>query len=300
MTISIIESVWLNCDDLTSSYQVTIALANTLLSAEEALPKAGLPKSQVYETMFEALDGLGTTDESVRDYVLIVLDEIDNISSHDRMLYQIPRARANDKVEQVWPAVIGISNDVTFKENLSAKVKSSLCEREIVFTRYDAVQLAAIIRQRVDIAFTEGAVGEDVIQLCAAYAVREGGVARYALDLLKVAADTARDRGDATLTEADLDTAREQVEDTRILTTKTLLTYYLLDLGDIWPVVVRAAAGQTSVWEICIQTDDTPCGELSETGSTASDPAYACFDFVSGPARRLPRVYTQSTPSPRR
>lgn len=212
-----IESVWLNCDDLTSSYQVTIALANTLLSAEKSLPKAGLPKSQVYETMFEALDGLGTTDESVRDYVLIVLDKVDNIGSNDRMLYQIPRARANDKVEQVWPAVIGISNDVTFKENLSAKVKSSLCEREIVFTRYDAVQLAAIIRQRVDVAFTEGAVGEDVIQLCAAYAVREGGDARYALDLLKVAADTARDRGDATLTEADLETAREQVEDTRVL-----------------------------------------------------------------------------------
>lgn len=34
-----------------------------------------------------------------------------------------------------------------------------------------------------------------------------------------------------------------------------------LDPGDIWPVVVRAAVGQTSVWEICSQTDDTPCGD---------------------------------------
>ena len=34
-----------------------------------------------------------------------------------------------------------------------------------------------------------------------------------------------------------------------------------LDPGDIWPIVVRAAVGRTSVWEICSQTDDTPCGD---------------------------------------
>ena len=34
-----------------------------------------------------------------------------------------------------------------------------------------------------------------------------------------------------------------------------------LDPGDIWPVVTRAAVGQTSVWEICTQTDDTPCDD---------------------------------------
>jgi cell division control protein 6 len=212
-----IESVWLNCDELTSSYQVAIAIANTLLPTAEALPKSGLPKSQVYETMFETLDSLSTSDDTVRDYILVVLDEVDNIGASDRILYQFPRARANGKVDQVWLAVIGISNDVTFKEQLSTKVISSLCDREIVFSRYNAVQLAAIIRQRVGVAFTGGAVEENVIQLCAAYAVREGGDARYALDLLKVAADTARDRGDDSITEADLNDARAQVEDTRVL-----------------------------------------------------------------------------------
>ena len=34
-----------------------------------------------------------------------------------------------------------------------------------------------------------------------------------------------------------------------------------LDPGDIWPVVARAAVGQTSVWEICSQTDETPCDD---------------------------------------
>lgn len=34
-----------------------------------------------------------------------------------------------------------------------------------------------------------------------------------------------------------------------------------LDPDDIWPIVARAAVGQTSVWEICSQTDDTPCDD---------------------------------------
>ena len=34
-----------------------------------------------------------------------------------------------------------------------------------------------------------------------------------------------------------------------------------LDPGDIWPVGTRAAVGQTSGWEICSRTDDTPCGD---------------------------------------
>lgn len=34
-----------------------------------------------------------------------------------------------------------------------------------------------------------------------------------------------------------------------------------LDSGDIWPVVTLAAANQTSVWETCDETDDTPCDD---------------------------------------
>lgn len=225
-----VESIWLNCDDLTSSYQVAIEIANTIRPSSQSLPRSGLPRSQVYSTMFEALDQLGSTTgdsdegDGPRQYVLIILDEVDNIGSRDRLLYQVPRAKTNEKIEQVWPAIIGISNDVTFKENLSSKVKSSLCEREIVFSRYDADQLGKIIGRRVEIAFRDGAVGENVIKLCAAYATQEGGDARYALDLLKVAADAARDRGDDTLSEADIEAARQQIKDTRVLDSVRSLT----------------------------------------------------------------------------
>ncbi len=226
-----VESIWLNCDDLTSSYQVAIEIANTILPSSKSLPRSGLPRSQVYSTMFDALDQLGSNDnpdeeDDSRQYVLIILDEVDNIGSRDRLLYQIPRAKTNEKITQVWPAIIGISNDVTFKENLSSKVKSSLCEREIVFSRYDADQLGMIIGRRVEIAFRDGAVGENVIKLCAAYATQEGGDARYALDLLKVAADAARDRGDDTLTETDIEAAREQIKDTRVLDSVHSLTLH--------------------------------------------------------------------------
>jgi cell division control protein 6 len=94
-------TVWLNCDDHTSSYQVAITLANKVLDSSSQLPRSGLPKGQIYDVLFDQLDDVGTDDDGVRDYVIIVLDEVDNIGTSDRILYQIPRARANGRLEHV-------------------------------------------------------------------------------------------------------------------------------------------------------------------------------------------------------
>ena len=49
--------------------------------------------------------------------------------------------------------IIGISNDFKFRESLSSKVQSSLCEKELQFPAYNANELRDILRQRADIAF---------------------------------------------------------------------------------------------------------------------------------------------------
>src|SRR5699024_8517855 len=182
-------TIWQNCDDLNSSYQVAITLANQILPASTQLPRSGLPAGQIYETLFEHMDQLGTATDGIRDYVVIVLDEVDNIGSSDRLLYQIPRARANDRLKNVWPCLIGISNDITFRENLSSKVQSSLCEREITFSAYDADELSGILTHRSQIAFKDGAVDMEVLNLAAAYGAQEGGDARYSIDLLRSAGE---------------------------------------------------------------------------------------------------------------
>lgn len=211
-----VTTIWQNCDDLGTSYQVAITLANQLLPANNQLPRAGLPASQIFEALFEQLDQLGTPGEDVRDYVVIVLDEVDNIGSSDRLLYQIPRARANGRLENVWPCLIGISNDITFKENLSPKVQSSLCEREITFSAYDADELSAILDHRARIAFRENAVTTDVIKLAAAYGAQEGGDARYSIDLLRSAGEIAKADSRETVEKNDLEEARDDVERSRV------------------------------------------------------------------------------------
>jgi cell division control protein 6 len=209
-------TVWLNCDDHTSSYQVAITLANKVLDPSSQLPRSGLPKGQIYDVLFDQLDDVGTDDDSVRDYVIIVLDEVDNIGTSDRILYQIPRARANGRLEHVWPCLIGISNDVTFRENLSSKVRSSLCEREITFSQYDATELTTILEHRARIAFKQNAIDNEVIRLCAAYGAQEGGDARYSIDLLRSAGGIAKEDGRETVNVEDLKNAREDVERNRV------------------------------------------------------------------------------------
>lgn len=208
--------IWQNCDDLGTSYQVAITLANQLLPANSQLPRAGLPASQIFETLFEQLDQLGSPNEKVRNYVVLVLDEVDNIGSSDRLLYQLPRARANDRLENVWPCLIGISNDITFRENLSPKVQSSLCEREITFSAYDADELSAILNHRAQIAFKEDAIATDVINLAAAYGAQEGGDARYSIDLLRSAGGIAKADSRETVKKDDLEAARDDVERSRV------------------------------------------------------------------------------------
>lgn len=212
-------TIWQNCNDLGSSYQVAITLTNQLLPPNKQLPRSGLPKGQVYEAFFSQLDKLGTPNDDVRDYIVIILDEVDNIGTNDRLLYQIPRARANRRLENVWPSLIGISNDVTFRDNLSSKVKSSLCEREITFTKYVADELEAILRYRADVAFRDGAVSNEVIRLAAAYGAKEGGDARYSIDLLRNAGRIAKDNQQQEVTIGNLKTAKEDVERDRVAET---------------------------------------------------------------------------------
>jgi cell division control protein 6 len=144
--------------------------------------------------------------------VLIVLDEVDNIGDDDTLLYQLPRARSNGNVESVRLGVIGISNDLAFRENLRAEVKSSLAEVNIRFPPYDAEDLREVLSQRAEIAFYDDALAEEVVPLCAAYGAKDGGDARKALDLLRAAADLARADDADTVTREYVVDARQELE----------------------------------------------------------------------------------------
>ena len=180
-----IHTEMLNCDGQDSSYQVAVSLVNSYRDSDNQISDTGYPRSQVYDMFWEELDVQGGLN-------IIVLDEVDHLND-DSILYQLSRARENGSITESRVAVIGISNDLTFRDSLSPKVRSSLCEREISFKPYDANELRAVLEQRQKVAFEEGALADDVIPLCAAYGAQESGDARKALDLLLKVGDKARE-----------------------------------------------------------------------------------------------------------
>jgi cell division control protein 6 len=77
--------------------------------------------------------------------------------------------------------------------------------------------LKDILRNRAKIAFNPDSVGEGLIEKCAAYAAREHGDSRRALELLRVAAELAEREGDEKVVVTHLDKAEEKIERDRII-----------------------------------------------------------------------------------
>jgi cell division control protein 6 len=102
-------------------------------------------------------------------------------------------------------------------DNLDPRVKSSLGEEEIVFPPYNALQLQDILRKRAENAFKEGVLEEGVIAKCAAYAAREHGDARRALDLLRVAGELAERNGAGRIEIEHIDEANQKIEKDKML-----------------------------------------------------------------------------------
>ncbi|MCU4716931.1 orc1/cdc6 family replication initiation protein [Halapricum hydrolyticum] len=199
----------LNCKTLNSSYQVAIELVNELRPTGGEISSTGYPQQTVFKKLYEELEAIGGT-------ILIVLDEVDSIGDRDELLYELPRARANDKLDATKVGVIGISNDFKFRDQLDPRVQDTLCERELQFPPYDAPELENILESRADIAITEGAIEQGVLNFCAALAARDSGSARQALDLLRLAGEIAENR-EADLIERDhVEAARSRLEQERV------------------------------------------------------------------------------------
>src|SRR3989344_3261606 len=144
------------------------------------VPATGLPTDEIYKLFLESID-------YEKKLLILVLDEVDQIvkKAGDEILYNL--TRLNSELKHAEISLIGISNDLVFTENIDPRIKSSLSEEGLVFPPYNALQLQDILRERADKAFAKGVVTEGVIEKCAAYAAREHGDARRALELLRVA-----------------------------------------------------------------------------------------------------------------
>lgn len=175
------------------------------------VPATGLPTDQVYSRFLEILEG---SDEKL---LILVLDEVDQAvkKMSDGFLYNL--TRLNSELKNLQIILVGISNDLRFLDSLDPRVRSSLSEEELVFPPYNALQLQDILKKRADRAFKPETVSEGVIAKCAAFAAREHGDARRALDLLRVAGELAEREACTKILIEHIDKANDKIERDKML-----------------------------------------------------------------------------------
>src|SRR3989339_337690 len=146
------------------------------------IPPTGLPTDEVYKIFLKHID-------NEKRLIILILDEIDQLvkKAGDEILYNLTRLNAELKKE------------------------------ELVFPPYNAVQIQDILRERAKISFKEGTIKDGVIEKCAAYAAREHGDARRALELLRVSGELAERSNRLTISIEDIDSAEEKIERDKIL-----------------------------------------------------------------------------------
>ena len=219
------EVEYINCEQVDTQYRVLANLAHEF--GREDVPITGWPTDRVYDAFFDAVD------ERER-VAVIMLDEIDKLveKSGDQTLYNL--SRMNAELENARVSIIGISNNVQFTDLLDPRVRSSLGEEEVVFSPYDANELRDILEQRADMAFEDGVLTEDVIPMCAAFAAKEHGDARRALDLLRTSGEIAERAQAGEVTSDHVDEAQQKLEINRVVeVVKTLPTQSKLTLYSI-------------------------------------------------------------------
>ncbi len=260
---SSVKFCYVNCRWVGTEYRVLSALCCAL---GVKVPFTGLALGEVFDRFRKGLD-------AQNGVFIIVLDEIDALveTRGDTLLYEL--TRVNETLRVGKTSIVGISNDLRFKDFLDPRVLSSLSEEEIVFRPYDAAELRDILLDRAKAAFFDGVLSDSAVRLCAALAAAEHGDARRALDLFRVAGELAEREGAKPITEEHIRRAETRIEHDRVVealknlpvhSKLVLLGVYLLMKANI----ARAVTGEIyeTYCELCEQAGLTPLTQRRVSG----------------------------------
>ena len=206
-----IKLIYSNSKEETTLYGLLVSFGRQLELTEKELPTTGLAISEVFKRILNNID-----EKKIN--VIFVIDEIDYLAqlvskTGKDILYQL--TRANERLIQGSLTLVGISNDLTFKEKLDPRVISSLGEEEIVFTNYNVEQIKKIVEERINQAFIPNSVEESALNLCAALAGGEHGDARRAIDLIRVAGEIAERQQSEKVTKEHVREASQKIEENK-------------------------------------------------------------------------------------
>lgn len=206
-----LKTIYVNCKIKKVADTEYRMIAQIIRELDSDVPSTGLPTNEVYQKFFDTVETSGVKN------LILILDEVDQLvkKAGDEALYNL--ARINESIASTQISIVGISNDLVFVDHLDPRVKSSLSEEELIFPPYNAPQIFEILTKRASEALNHGVLKDGVLSKCAAYAAKEHGDARRALDLLRVAGEVAERSGAETIGIEHLDLAEEKIERDRII-----------------------------------------------------------------------------------
>ena len=227
-----------NSKNETAIYGLIVSLGRQLDLSEKVLPTTGLSISEVLKRIIKKIN-----EDKLN--IIFVIDEIDDLAEQAQktgndILYQL--TRVNERLEQGSITLVGISNDLTFKEKLDPRVISSLSEKEVLFTNYDIDQIKTILRERIKEAFVENSVEQPALDLCAALSGQEHGDARRAIDLLLKAGEIADQRQLKKVTDKHVREAFDRMEEQLV---KNTLKGYALHKKIVILAIIKAKGSTT-------------------------------------------------------
>lgn len=212
-------TVHVRCKGCDSSYHVLRQLVKDIREVRHGPGEdkpTGYQRKTLVEMVLKELEKIGGT-------IILVLDEIDAIGDDDYVLYELSRA----EFDNVKLGLIGITNDLQFRSNLDADVRSSLGEREIHFAPYTAGDLQNILSRRTVEALNDthfdgddetyqnlesDVLTNEVIPLTAALSAQDTGDARQAIRLLRYACDLALEEDADQIEEKHVRSAKNRIE----------------------------------------------------------------------------------------
>lgn len=158
--------------------------------------RKGIPISHIQEQIIAKL----RTFEGV---VCFLIDEADNVTTDpDHFLTFL--AKTLPRVVPVKLVYVFLTNRAEWEKTLDPRILSVLKKSDLIFEPYSVENLVEILRIRVNKALDPEKVEEAALQKTAAFACRETGDARRAVELLAKAASLAEETtGRLTVTEVD-------------------------------------------------------------------------------------------------
>ncbi|KPV63308.1 MAG: ORC1-type DNA replication protein 2 [Candidatus Bathyarchaeota archaeon BA1] len=169
--------VHVNCRECKGS--LFMILQRPILELYPHFPKRGYRAEELLQMLMQILDERNA-------YLILAMDELEALirSEGSDPLYNLTRVQEDRIKAPQRLSLICVLRETEYLGMLDPSTRSTLQRNIIHLDEYSKTQLQDILNDRVSLAFKDGAVPPQIVDIVAELAVSEGGDARYAIELL--------------------------------------------------------------------------------------------------------------------